>query len=80
MKKIPLRAPRAPAAHENVFRLLHKSPKNDGFRCRKEAEQREASWGRHAKTDRQNYDVEAVFLQFRVGAERSEAPASTVSI
>ena len=29
MKKIPLCAPCAPAARENVFRLLHKPPKND---------------------------------------------------
>ena len=28
-KKIPLRAPGAPAARENAFRLLHKPPKND---------------------------------------------------
>ena len=43
MKKIPLRAPRTPVARENAFPSLNKPPKNVPFRCRKEAEQREAS-------------------------------------
>ena len=29
MKKIPLRAPRTPAARKNAFRSLNKPPKND---------------------------------------------------
>ena len=31
---------------------------------------------RQAHKDRQKYDIDAVFYNFRAGAERSEAPAS----
>ena len=66
-KKIPLRAPRTPAARENVFRLLRKPPKNDCLDAEREpSNARLPEVGTQRQTDRQNYDIDAVFLQFAV--------------
>ena len=67
MKKNPALARRTPAARENVFRLLHKPTKNDCLDAEREpSNARLPEVGTQIQTDRQNYDIDAVFLQFAV--------------